>query len=149
VGGDGTPQLLYRIDKGILDGLNPKVVMLSMGVNNVWPGFDAADTVKGIKAVVTAIQAKAPDARILLISNWHFFDKGDGGSRRRVDTINAALKDFADGQKVRLLEISERLLTPDRELDLKFYAGDKLHLPTEGYRIWAEMLDPVLQDLMN
>lgn len=149
VGGDGTPQLLYRIDKGILDGLNPRVVMLSVGVNNVWPGFDAADTIKGIKAVVAAIQAKAPNAKILLVSNWHFFDKGDGGSRRRVDTINAALKDFANGRKVRLLDISERLLNSDRELELKLYAGDKLHLSADGYRVWAQAMDPVLDELLQ
>jgi lysophospholipase L1-like esterase len=149
VGGDGTPQLLYRIDKGILDGLNPKVVMLSVGVNNVWPGFGAEDTVKGIKAVVAAIQAKVPNVKVLLVSNWQFFDKGDGGSRKRVDTINAALKEFADSKQVRLLEISERLLKPDRELDLKFYAGDKLHLSAEGYRVWAEAMDPVLEELMR
>jgi lysophospholipase L1-like esterase len=149
VGGDGTPQLLYRIDKGILDGLEPKVVMLSVGVNNVWPGFDATDTVKGIKAVVAAIQSKTPNAKILLVSNWHFLDKGDGGSRRRVDTINAALKAFADGSKVRLLEISERMLKADRELEMKFYAGDKLHLSAVGYRVWAEAMDPVLAELMQ
>jgi N-acetylglucosamine-6-sulfatase len=149
VGGDGTPQLLYRIEKGILDGLNPKVVMLSVGVNNVWPGFGADDTVKGIKAVVAAIQAKALNAKVLLVANWHFFDKGDGGSRKRVDTINAALKEFADGRKIRLLDISERLLKPGRELDLKFYAGDKLHLSAEGYRLWAEAMDPVLEEILQ
>jgi lysophospholipase L1-like esterase len=148
VGGDGTPQLLYRIDKGILDGLDPKVVMLSVGVNNVWPGFDADDTVQGIKAVMAAIQKKAPAAKILLISNWHFFDKGDGGSRRRVDTINAALKAFADGQKVRLVEISERLLKPDRELELRYYVADKLHLSADGYRVWSEAMDPVLKEML-
>ena len=148
VGGDGTPQLLYRIDKGILDGLNPKVVMLSVGVNNVWPGFNAEDTVKGIKAVIAAIQTKAPDVKILLVSNWHFFDKGDGGSRRRVDTINAALKAFADGQKVRLVEISERLLKPDRELELRYYVADKLHLSADGYRVWSEAMDPVLKEML-
>lgn len=149
VGGDGTPQLLYRIGQGILDGLNPRVVMLSVGVNNLWPGFHAEDTVKGIKAVVAAIQAKAPNAKILLVSNWHFFDKGDGGTRKRVDTINTALKAFADGQKVRLLEISETLLTPDRELDLECYAGDKLHLSAKGYRIWGEAMDAMLADMLD
>jgi lysophospholipase L1-like esterase len=149
VGGDGTAQLLYRIEKGILDGLNPKVVVLSVGVNNVWPGFNAEDTVKGIQAVIAAIQAKAPGAKVLLVSHWHFFDKGDGGSRKRVDTINAALRTFADGRKVRLLDISESLLKPGRELDLKFYAGDKLHLSAEGYRLWAEAMDPVLAEMLR
>jgi N-acetylglucosamine-6-sulfatase len=149
VGGDGTPQLLYRIEKGILDGLNPKVVMLSVGVNNLWPGFDAEDTVKGIQAVVAAIQAKAPGATILLVANWHFFDKGDGGSRMRVDTINAALREFADGKNVRLLDISEHLLKPDRELDAESYAEDRLHLSAKGYRTWGEAMDTMLEEMLR
>lgn len=104
VGGDGTPQLLYRIQKGVLDGLDPKVVMLSVGVNNVWPGCDAEDTVKGIRAVVAAIQAKAPKAYIVLMADFHFFDKGDGRSRKRVETINAALRKLADDQQIRLVD---------------------------------------------
>ena len=59
------------------------------------------------------------------------------------------MKEFADGRKVRLVEISERLLKSDRELELKYYAGDKLHLSTEGYRLWAEAMDPVLAELMK
>jgi hypothetical protein len=81
--------------------------------------------------------------------NGIFFDKGDGGSRRRVDTINAALKAFADGQQVRLVEISERLLKPDRELELSYYVADKLHLSADGYRVWAEAMDPVLDALLK
>jgi lysophospholipase L1-like esterase len=65
-----------------------------------------------------------------------------------VDTINAALKELADGRKIRLLEISERLLKPDRELELKYYAHDKLHLSAEGYRLWAEAMDPALQEML-
>jgi lysophospholipase L1-like esterase len=99
--------------------------------------------------VIAAIQAKAPDAKILLVSNWHFFAKGDGGSRQRVDTINTALKEFADGKKVRLLELSERLLKPDRELEPSYYVADKLHLSAEGYRVWAEEMDPVLEALLR
>jgi hypothetical protein len=62
---------------------------------------------------------------------------------------NAALKEFADGQKIRLLEVSERVLKPDRELEMKYYAGDKLHLSAEGYRLWADAMNPVLAELMK
>jgi lysophospholipase L1-like esterase len=98
---------------------------------------------------MAAIQTKVPSDKILLVSNWHFFDKGDGGLRKRVDTINAALKAFADGQKVRFVDLSERLLKPDRKLELKYYVADKLHLSAEGYRVWAEVMDPVLDALLK
>jgi lysophospholipase L1-like esterase len=149
VGGDGTPHMLYRIDKGILDGLAPKVVVLSAGVNNVWPGFDAADTIKGLRTVVEAIQRKAPTARTIVMSNFHFFDQGDGGTRRRVDTINAALKALADGSRIRYVDVSRKFLLPSGELDMRLYTSDKIHLTAEGYKVWAESLDPVLAELLN
>lgn len=53
------------------------------------------------------------------------------------------------GQQVRLVEIGEKLLKPDRELDLKYYAGDKLHLSANGYRVWAESMQPALEETLK
>jgi len=48
-----------------------------------------------------------------------------------------------------LMGIIERLLKPDRELEMKFYVGDKLRLSAEGYRVWAEVMDPVLEKMLH
>jgi lysophospholipase L1-like esterase len=149
VGGDGTPQLLYRINQGIFDGLNPKVVMLSVGVNNVWPGFDAADTVKGIQAVLARLKETCPQAKVLVLGNTHFFDQGDGKSRQRVRAINAAVAKLADDQRVRILDFSEQMLSGSDALNLELYAKDKLHLSAKGYELWARAMDPVLEDLLK
>jgi lysophospholipase L1-like esterase len=149
VGGDGTPQVLWRIDKGILEGLNPRVVVLCIGVNNVWPGFDAADTVKGIEAVLARLKEKCPQAKVLLLGNTHFFDKGDGKSRQRVRTINAALAKLADGRRVRFFDFSEEMLDAGDALKPELYAGDKLHFSAKGYELWARVMDPALDALQK
>ncbi len=146
VGGDGTPQVLWRIEHGILDGIQPRVVVLCIGVNNMWPGFDAADTIKGIQAVLTAIKAKCPQTKILLIGNTHLLDQG---ARERVRTINSAQAKMADGKRIRFLDFSERFLKDDGDLKAELYKPDRLHLQNEGYVIWAEAMDPVLDDMMK
>lgn len=149
VGGDGTPQVLWRIEKGILDGLNPKVVVLCIGINNVWPGFGAEDTIKGIEAVLARIKEKCPESKILLLGNTHFHDKGDGKSRARVRTINAALAKMADGRTVRFLDFGAQFLGENDALKPELYAGDKLHLSAKGYERWAAAMDPLLEALMQ
>src|SRR4029077_15760451 len=36
LGGDRTQQVLWRISNGEIDGISPKVIVLSVGTNNLW-----------------------------------------------------------------------------------------------------------------
>jgi beta-glucosidase len=125
------------------------VIVLCIGINNVWSGFGAEDTLKGIEAVPARLKDKCPQARMLLLGNTHFFDKGDGGSRKRVRAINAALAKLADGQRVRFLDFSGEMPGEGYALRLELYAGDKLHFTAQGYELWAKAMDPVLKAMAN
>ena len=83
------------------------------------------------------------------MGNTHFFDKGDGGSRRRVRAINAAMARLADDRSVRFLNFSERTLRENDELNAEFYAADKLHLSARGYALWAEGMDPLIEEMLK
>ena len=72
-GGDKTENILWRLNNGELDGVNPKVIVLLAGTNNVGhivpSGSDeakVADVTKGIEAILQVLQAKAPEAAIIL-----------------------------------------------------------------------------------
>ena len=144
IGGDGTPQVLYRLDNGLLDDIKPATIVLQIGVNNVWPGFDAEDTIKGIQAILDRLKEKAPQAKILLCSNLHFFDKGDGGTRERVNTINAAQARMADGKKIIHVDFSEKFVDANGDLKMELFNDDKLHLNPGAYEIWSEAIVPHL-----
>jgi lysophospholipase L1-like esterase len=149
VGGDGTPQVLWRLDKGVLDGLEPRVVVLCIGINNIWPGFGAEDTIRGIEAVIARIRKISPRSKILLLGNTHYFDKGDGAGRARVRTINAALAKLADGKQIRFLEFGAEFVGENDALKTELYVGDKLHLSAKGYEAWAAKMDPVLEEMLK
>src|SRR5579872_637309 len=71
-GADTIQNILWRLDHGELDGVNPKIIVLLAGTNNVGnrvapDGDDAkvADITRGLKAVLDILRAKAPSATII------------------------------------------------------------------------------------
>src|SRR6202042_3803156 len=55
---------------------------------------------------------------------------------------------FADGQKIRYLNINDKLADSDGMLrDGMMNAEDKLHPTVEAYQVWADALKPVLMKL--
>ena len=70
-GGDRIENILWRIQNGELDGVNPKVIVILAGANNVGrePGGDdkVADITRGIKALVDLCRQKAPNATLIAI----------------------------------------------------------------------------------
>src|SRR5262252_719894 len=72
-GADTTQNILWRLNNGELDGVNPKVIVLLAGTNNVgtrprtaYEGAVEADVAWGIEAFIRVMQAKAPDATSIL-----------------------------------------------------------------------------------
>ena len=67
-----------------------------------------------------------------------------------IDRINRNLSEFADGQKIRYLNINDKLTDGDgRLLDGMMNANDKLHPTVKAYQVWADALKPVLTELLG
>lgn len=154
-GADRVENILWRLENGELDNVNPRVIVLLAGTNNVGnrvpaEGIDAAaaDVTKGLEAVIRIMQAKAPNAVVIVMGIFPRNDNMD--VMPEIDRINANLAKMADGSRVRYLNINDKLAGPDGKLfDGMMNARDKLH-PTEmGYQVWADALKPVLTELLG
>ena len=67
-----------------------------------------------------------------------------------IDAINGNLSRLADGQKVRYLNINDKLAGGDGKLlDGLMNPNDKLHPTAKGYQVWADALKPVLTELLG
>lgn len=150
-GADRIENILWRLENGELDGVNPKVIVLLAGINNVGtqPGDDAkvADIALGIKAILEVCQAKAPRATIIITA---IFPRNDNMAViPTINKINRTMEDLADGKKVRYLNINDQLADKEGKLFPGMMNGDKLHPALKGYQVWADALKPILAELLG
>ena len=154
-GADRTQNILWRLENGELDGVNPSVVVLLAGTNNLGNASarkdaDASvdDVTRGLQAIVRVIQNKAPGATIVVMG---LFPRNDNMALMPViDRINGNLSRFADGRKVRYLNINNKLADGDGRLfDGMVNATDRLHPTVRAYQVWADALKPVLTELLG
>ena len=151
-GADQIQNILWRLENGELDGVNPKIIVLLAGINNVgsWPGDDAKveDITRGMKAVLAVCQQKAPEATIILTA---IFPRNDNMAViPTINKINDNLAQLADGKKIRFLNVNDKLADKDGRLfDGMMNAGDKLHPTVKGYQVWADGLKPIFTELLG
>jgi (4-O-methyl)-D-glucuronate---lignin esterase len=151
-GADRTENILWRLEHGELDGVNPKVIVILAGTNNVGskPGDTAkvADTTRGLKAILDVCRRKAPDATVIMTA---IFPRNDNMAvMPEIKQINDNIARFADGTRVRYLDITDRLADKDGRLfDGVMDERDKLHPTLKGYQIWADALKPIFTELLG
>ncbi|HEX4343688.1 MAG TPA: GDSL-type esterase/lipase family protein [Verrucomicrobiae bacterium] len=150
-GADRIQNILWRLENGELDGVNPKIIVLLAVINNVGtqPGDDAKveDITKGLKAIVDLCQKKAPDATIILTG---IFPRNDNlAVIPTINKINDNLARFADGKKIRYLNVNDKLADQDGKLFEGMMGRDKLHPAVKGYQVWADGLKPIFTELLG
>lgn len=154
IGGDRTEHVLWRLQNGNFDGLQPKLVVLMIGTNNTGhQGRDgyactAEQTADGVRAILDTLAAKCPNTKVLLLG---IFPRGENASdafRQQNEATNAILQTFADGQRVHWRDLSAQFLNPDGTLSREVMP-DLLHLSEKGYQIWAKAIKPDIDALMK
>jgi lysophospholipase L1-like esterase len=154
-GADRIQNILWRLQNGELDGVNPKVIVLLAGTNNLGgtpppPEEEQAriaDITRGIQAVLNVMRQKAPQAVIILMGITPRNDRG-AGVAPIIDKINERLAGLADGKKIRYLNINARLADAGGRL-FDGMTVDGLHLSVKGYQVWADALKPMLTELLG
>ena len=151
-GADRIENILWRLENGELDGVNPRVIVVLAGTNNVGPApgdqDKVADITRGLEAIRDVCRRKAPTATIILTA---IFPRNDNMAvMPEIDRINRNLRVMADGARVRYLNVNDRLADADGRLfDGMMNEGDKLHPTLKGYQVWADALRPIFNELLG
>jgi lysophospholipase L1-like esterase len=149
VSGEHTEHTLGHIAGGILNGLNPKAVVIMIGTNNIGHIADERPewTADGIKKIVKTVHEKLPDAKVLLLGVFPREGK-DSRHRKQIQDINAIISKLDDGKKTRYLDLTAKFTDTNGDIP-KDIMPDGLHPNAAGYKIWAEAMQPLLGELMK
>lgn len=150
ISGDKTQHVLWRIENGELDGIDPKLVILMIGTNN---NKDTAEAIlRGDLKIVESIHAKLPHAKLLVLG---IFPRGKDPAdpkvkelREKLATVNAGLAKLDDGKQTRYLYFGEKFMNPDGKIPADIMP-DGLHPNAKGYEIWAAAMQPTLDQMLQ
>ena len=148
IGGDRTQHVLWRLREGKeLEGIHPKVVVLMIGTNNTGSN-SSEDIADGITAIVQELGTQRPDAKLLLLGVFPRSPKASDKIRDKIKAINERIAKLDDGKHVRYLDIGDKFLEKDGSLS-KEIMPDYLHLSPKGYTIWADAIQPSLDEMLK
>ena len=138
VGGDRTQHLLWRLSKGQVDGMNPKLVVLLIGTNNMG-AYTNVQIAEGIQSIVEEYLKRCPNAHVLLLAVFPRHANPAAPVRKMITDVNAELAAHDFGKRVTYLDIGDKFLASDRTLPIDVMP-DGLHPNAKGYQIVADAI---------
>ncbi|MEO8017463.1 MAG: GDSL-type esterase/lipase family protein, partial [Pseudomonadota bacterium] len=152
-GGDKTQHMLWRLQNGELDGVDPKIIVLMAGTNNVGKATPLGDTapraaevVRGVAAVVGEIRQRSPKATLIITG---ITPRNDNIAVMPViNRANDEIAKLADGKSIRYVNINQQLAPHDDQL-LPGMMNDGLHLTPKAYQVWANALKPIFAEILG
>ena len=141
VGGDRTQHVLWRLQQAPLMSVNPKVIVLMIGTNNIYDD-SADDIVAGIRAITALMNQQCPNAEILVLDIPPRGDPMDS-ARAKIAQINAELAQGEWPGHARFVRVGNQFLGADGALD-RADLPDLLHFSQKGYAMWAAAIKPEL-----
>lgn len=142
IGGDTTPNLLYRLQDDVLD-LHPRALVLTIGTNDLGehtPPADIADNLRQIHQRIRAACPGIPIAWCLVMPR-----KGDDTYPERIHELNALIVEIAGSDPgVTVCDTFAALALPDGSSKPEDFVPDRLHLNSGGYAAWRTVLFPIV-----
>jgi len=147
IDGDQTQHIIWRIDNGNFDGIKPQLIIIMIGTNNAkhnTPG----EVAEALEVIVTRLQAKLPESKLLLLGIFPRGVKADDELRALNAEANETFGKLADNKMVHYMDIGQKFLEKDRSLSPKIMP-DALHPNANGYEIWAKAIEAKVVELMG
>ncbi len=148
-GGDRTEHVIWRLQNGAVDDIQPKLAVLMIGTNNAGHREeDAAHTAAGIQRIIAELRLRLPGTKVLLLGIFPRGATPEDPLRKINDDVNEMISSYADDEAVWYLDLAPEFLTTDGQLPMAIMS-DLLHPGLEGYSRWAKAMEPTLGRLLE
>jgi lysophospholipase L1-like esterase len=141
-GGSHIEDSLYYADRIVLP-YEPKTIVFYAGDNDIAYGKPPELVFEHYKAFVKKVHDKLPKTRIIFIcikpsvSRWKLWDK--------MQAANALIRDYTKtDDRLLYADVVPTLLGDDGKPRKELFRDDGLHLNAEGYKLWAKVIGPLL-----
>ena len=147
ISGDRTQHLLWRLKNGNYASSHPKLLVLTIGVNNF--NEDAGEeTADGIKLILDWLKVNMPQTKVLLIGPLPTGLHPNSSNRIKYDIVHSIIKDYSSPQ-VTYLPLTKYFIKQNGDLDTNYCSGDGIHLIEPGYALWASLLKEAVGEVLK
>ena len=142
-GGSQLPEVTAFVGR-VVTPYRPRQVIVYCGGNDINAGRSAADVLADYQALVRAIHAGTPTARIAYISvapnpaRWAQIET--------VKAANQAIQQWTTTDpRLTFIDVYPAMLGPDGQPKPDIFIADGLHMNVKGYAIWRAIVGPHLR----
>jgi platelet-activating factor acetylhydrolase IB subunit beta/gamma len=152
IGGDKTQNVLWRLDHGGVDGLQPKLILLMIGNNNMFftPETGIAPAAKGIQMCVKNLRDKFPTTPIIVAKILPAHAPGNRfyeDIKKTNDSLD--LLQLESEANVFVLDLWEDFTNDNGSIEKELFTADNIHLTVEGYNVYATRLRPMIEAIFS
>jgi lysophospholipase L1-like esterase len=149
IGGDNTGNVLWRLQHGAVGNLQPRLIVLLIGVNNLGGLQESPEqAADGVTRVVRQLQLAWPNSKILLNAVFPFDKDASSPNRIKVKQLNKIIARLENNKTVFFKDYGPLLLEEDGSIAPETMK-DFLHPTPEGYAVWANAMTPDIQELLK
>ncbi|MCP4093069.1 MAG: prolyl oligopeptidase family serine peptidase [Planctomycetes bacterium] len=146
--GDRTEHLRYRLRNGALTTLDPEVIVLQIGVNNINAFHTAQEVTEGLALLTKDILQQEPQATILICGPFPCGKSAADIRRQVVEELHLQAAQLAEHEHVIHMDLRSLFLDEDGNTNAMM-AGDAIHISAAGKQTWIDAIAPTIHDLVN
>lgn len=148
ISGDRVQHLLWRFQNGAYVAAKPKVMVVTIGVNNFGDNDSAEEIAAGILDLAAWVKRHMLSTKLVLSGLLPTGFTKEDPRRVKYDGIQRVLA-AANHNGYTYLPLTDIFTDREGNLISEAYAKDGIHLTGKGYRMWAAALGPVVEGLLR